>query len=85
MYLPVSSRFTGDCISRATRTITKGIATLNYEIRHNTMKSEAIIETALGQRDEVLDCIECVVVPELRHYVALVSRYFHSGRHFEHL
>jgi len=85
MYLLSSSRFAGDCISRTARTITKWITTLNYKIRYNTMKSEAIIETALGQRDEVLDCIDCVVIPELCHYVALVSRYLHSGCHFEHL
>jgi hypothetical protein len=63
-----------DSITWATRTITNRATTLNNEIGNHTVKTQAIIEMALGQLYKVLGCNGSILGVEFGLHIALLGR-----------
>src|SRR5262249_18005139 len=54
-----------DRVARAAGAVALGIAALDDEVRHDAVEGEVVVKTLLGQRDEVLDGLGCILRVEL--------------------
>lgn len=74
--LIVAGELTINLISGSAITTSVGTATLDHEIGDDTVKNQPVVESFIGQVDEVLDGIGRILLKELYFHHAFLGVYF---------